>query len=255
VFYQNAQAIAGVITIETGTSVTVTGDLLKTSVTTENKGDEPAYNVQVHLTLLDERESGPVKARIDKGQKEKVTFEKTFSEFKKGRYPLVVMVDFYDANQYPFSAVSCTTFFLKEDANSDLVCLGKNISIKESGRLEFKIRNPGSGFKSVRTRLILPKELSTPVSQTDLRLDAGEEKTINFDIKNFSALSEASYPVFCLLEYDFKDTHFTSVARSIVTIKKDENWFSSTKKYWIGVAFLLALIMVSLQLKTRKSRQ
>jgi hypothetical protein len=252
VFYQNAQAIAGVITIETETSVTVTGDLLEVSVTTRNKGDESAYNVQVHLILFGERKSGPVKAQLDKGKQEKTAFENTISGLKKGRYPLVVLVDFYDANQYPFSAVSCPTFFLKEDANADLICFGKDISIEESGRLGFKIRNPGSEPKAIRARLILPKELSTPTSQADLRIDAGKEETINFDIKNFSALSGASYPVFCSFEYDSKDTHFTAIAKSLVTIRKNENWFSSTKGYWIGAAIILGVILVAVQFKRKR---
>jgi len=250
--FYSVQVIAGVIKIETETSITVTDDLLKTSVATTNKGDEAAYNVQVHLILLGEIQSGPIKAQLNKDQPDTIAFEKTLPALKKGRYPLVVMVDFHDANQYPFSAVSCATFFFKEDANPGLICLGKDISMGENGKLGFKVKNLESGSKTVRASLVLPKELSTPISQSDFRIDAREEKTINFDIKNFSALSGASYPVFCSFEYDSEESHFTALANALVTIKKDENWFNSTKKYWIGAAIILGVMLVAFQLKRKK---
>jgi len=70
---------------------------------------------------------------------------------------------------------------------------------------------------------------------------------------NFSALSGASYPVFCYLEYDSKATHYTAVARALVKIVKDENWFRRTKLFWLGAAIILGVILVALQFKRKGS--
>jgi len=253
IFCYNAPAIAGILEIETKTSVTIEGNSLKVGVTATNKGTVPAYNVQVHLILLGEKQSAPVKGQLNKDQSDTVAFERVLSGSKKGRYPLIVLVDFHDANQYPFSAVSCTTFYFKEDINPDLVCLGDDTSIEKNGILRFKIKNLGLSSRTIRATLILPKELSTPRSQMDFQIDPRAEKMVTFDITNFSALSGASYPVFCCFEYDLGDTHYTAVAKVLVKIVKSENWFRRTKLFWLGAAILLGVILVTFQFKRKRS--
>lgn len=249
----NAPVTAGILKIETQTGVTVAGDLLKVRVTATNKGTGPAYNVQVHIVLLSERHHGPVKGRLDRGQTDTVLFERTLSGIKKGRYPLIVLVDFHDANHYPFSAVSCTTFHFEEDANPDLLCLGSDIALETDGELEFSVKNLGFEPRKVGGTLVLPKELSTSRPHIDLAIDPRSEKTAVFEITNFSALSGASYPVFCYLEYDSKATHYTAVARALVKIVKGENWFRRTKLFWVGAAIILGVILVALQFKRKGS--
>lgn len=249
----NTPATAGILKIETQTGVTVAGDLLKVRVTATNKGTGPAHNVQVHLILLSERHHGPVKGQLGPGQTDTVLFKRTLSGIKKGRYPLTVLVDFHDANQYPFSAVSCTTFHFREDANPDLLCLGGDITVDADGELRFSVKNLGFGPRKVRATLVLPKELSTPRPQIDLQIDPRSERAVVFEITNFSALSGASYPVFCYLEYDSKATHYTAVARALVKIVKGENWFRRTKLFWLGAAIILGVILVALQFKRKGS--
>lgn len=253
IFGFNTSVTAGILRIETQTGVTVAGDQLKVRVTATNKGTGPAHNVQVHLLLLTERRHGPVKGQLDPGGTDTVLFKRTLAGIKKGRYPLTVLVDFHDANQYPFSAVSCTTFYFKEDANPDLLCLGGNITVETGGDLQFTAKNLGFEPRKVRATLVLPKELSTPGPQIALQIDPRSEKGVVFEITNFSALSGASYPVFCYFEYDSEETHYTAVARALVKIVKGENWFRRTKPFWLGAAIILGVILVALQLKRKGS--
>lgn len=253
IFGYNAPAISGILKIETKTSITIEGDMLKVGVTATNKGNVPAYNVQIHLILLGQEQSGPVKSQLNKDQSDTVAFERVLSGSKKGRYPLTVLVDFHDANQYPFSAVSCSTFYIKEDINPDLVCLGDDISIEKNGLLQFKIKNLGLSLRTIRATLILPKELSTSMPKMDFQIDPRTEKTVSFEINNFSALSGASYPAFCYFEYDLKATHYTAIAKVLVKIVKSENWFRRTKLSWLGAAILLGVILVIFQFKRKRS--
>jgi hypothetical protein len=247
----NNPVAAGILRIETQTGATVEGELLTVRVTATNKGTEPAQNVQVHIILLARNRHGPVKDRLDPGQADTFLFKETLKGIKKGRYPLTVLVDFHDANQYPFSAVSCTTFYWKEDANPDLLSLGNDITVGAAGELLFTIKNLGLEPRKVRSSLVLPKELSTHDPRIDLQIDPRAEKRVVFAIANFSALSGASYPVFCLFEYDSEDTHYTAVARALIKIKKGENWFRRTKLLWLGAAIMLGVILVALQFKRK----
>ncbi|GAH88611.1 unnamed protein product, partial [marine sediment metagenome] len=95
------------------------------------------------------------------------------------------------------------------------------------------------------------KELSTPRPQIALQIDPRSEKTVVFEITNFSALSGAGYPVFCYFEYDSEETHYTAVARALVKIVKCENWFKRTKPFWLGAAIILGVILVAFQLKRK----
>ena len=252
-FGSNTSVTAGILRIETQTGVTVAGDLLKVRVTATNKGTGPAHSVQVHLILLSERHRGPVKGRLDPGEADTVLFERSLARIRKGRYPLTVLVDFHDANQYPFSAVSCTTFHFRQEANPDLLCLGSDITLETDGELRFSVKNLGFEPRRLQGTLVLPKELSTPRSQIDLDIDPRSEKAVVFEITNFSALSGASYPVFCYFEYDSEASHYTAVARALVKVVKDENWFRRTKLFWLGVAIVLGVILVALQFKRKGS--
>jgi len=245
------QVFAGTLTIETETTVKVTGDQLSVNVTATNKGTSTSHNLQVHLICLNQRLKGPIKSQLQPGQSDTVSFEKTISGIKKGRYPLTVQVDFHDANQYPFSALSGRTFFYREDVNADLGTLGKDITITENGKLRFDVTNLGSEPRKVRASLILPKELSAPNSSIDFEIDARSKKNITFDVNNFSAL-KSSYPVFCYFEYDLKDTHYTNVARVVVTVTTKENWFRQTRWLWITISCILAAVFVFLLIKNRK---
>lgn len=252
-FGYNTSVRAGILKIETQTGVTVAGDLLKVRVRATNKGTGHAHNVQVHLILLSEPRHGPIRDRLDPGQTDTVLFERTLSRIKKGRYPLTVLVDFHDANQYPFSAVSCTTFHFKEDANPDLLCLGRDSALERRGALEFTVRNLGFEPRKARATLVLPKELSTPRPHIDVDIDPRSEKPVFFEITNFSALLGASYPVFCYLEYDSEGTHYTAVARALVKVIKGGNWFRRTKLLWLAAAVVLGVVLVALQFKRKGS--
>lgn len=246
-----AEAIAGVITIETHNSVEVTGDQINITVTTVNKGSESALNLQTHLILLGKQEEGPVIQRIDPGQSESCTFKMTLTGVKKGRHPLIVFVDFHDTNQYPFSAFSGMTFHFEKDANADLVCMAKDTSIKESGVVNFNIKNLASESRKIHASLVLPKEFSTPKSKIEQTLDPRAEKLFSFQVMNFSALQGAAYPVFCFFEYDLNNIHYTAVANALVKVTKEGNLFRQTRWLWITTAAVLGLALLVTILKKR----
>jgi hypothetical protein len=245
-------AAAGTIRIETTTSVTVAGDALTVEVTTTNKGDVPAHNVQAHLMLLGHTQSSRIMGLLKQNEPETFVFEEPLSAVRKGRYPLAVLVDFHDANRYPFSAVSCATFYVKEDVNPNLACAGDDIFIQDSGELRFTIKNPGAATRSILATLVLPKELSSPKTSADFRIGIKQEEVVAFRINNFSALVGARYPVFCYFEYDSEETHYTALAEALVTIQKTKNWFQRTNLIWVIAAIILGAIIAAYQFKRKR---
>lgn len=245
--------IASIIQIETTTSITVAGDRLKVEVTATNKGDIPAYNVQVHIMLLGQKLSGLLKDQLKQGESETVVFERILPASIKGQYPLITLVNFQDTNLHPFSAVSCSSFSIKEGANPNLECLGNDTSLAKNGLLRFMVRNRGPTSRTIRATLVLPEELSTPVPQRDFLIGPGAEEVLVFEIHNFCALSGANYPVFCYLEYDSGDSHYTKVGETFVGIVKTENWFWRVESLWLGAAIILGVILVTCQFKRKGS--
>jgi len=254
IFTWQTPAIAGILKIETQTTVEVSENLLKTSIILTNNGTASASNLQVHLRTLGEQQDSPIIKQLNPGQSDRVHFEREIPEMMKGRYPLTVYVDFHDANQYPFSALSGMTFHIKKDVNPNLVALVKDITIKKIGELRFDIKNMGFKSKKLLASLILPKELSTPRTEINVQIDARSEKDLRFKVNNFSALPGARYPVFCYLEYVSDETHHTAVARSLVKIAEDENLFRRFRWLWIVLTVILCAVLFIVILKDRKKR-
>ena len=131
VLLMNLTVMAGFLKIETKTSVQVAGDVLKVHVTITNNGSDSAFNLQVHLKALDKQQDGPITPQLDPGMSDSFLFEMPLSGVHKGRYPLTVLADFHDANQYPFSALSGTSFYAGEDANPNLIVKADPVSLEK----------------------------------------------------------------------------------------------------------------------------
>ena len=254
VFLLNVPATAGFLKIETRTSVQVAGDALKVQVKIVNNGSDSASNLQVHLKALNRQQDAPIKSKLDPGMSDSFLFEMPLSGTPKGRYPLTVLVDFHDANQYPFSALSGMSFFVEEDVNPNLIAKADPLSMGKMQNLTFHLKNLGTAPLQAKATLVLPRELSAEKQERQLQIGPRSEETVDYTVRNFSALAGASYPVYCFFEYDSEGIHHTAVATSMVTILKEESWFRRFRWAWITLAILLGLVFVGMLVKGRKKR-
>ncbi len=246
-----APSFAGVLKIQTQTTVETTENQLKVTVALANEGTATAHNLQVHLKIMGEILDSKVIPQIDPGGTTTFVFEKNSEGGKTGRYPLTVFVDFHDSNQYPFSALSGMTFSVGPNVNPDLAVLGKNITMDKKGKLSLDIKNIGARQKRILATLILPRELSTPTPEINFRMGPRSQKNLNFEIRNFSALPGADYPVFCYFEYDLENIHHTSVCTAAIKIVESKNLFRQYRCLWIGFAGVLILALLTLIIKSR----
>ena len=245
-------SFAGILKIKTQTTVQTTGNQLHVAVALTNEGTAIAHNLQVHLKLLGETLDSKLKPQLEPKGSSTFVFKKSAEGITAGRYPLTISVDFHDANQYPFSALSGMTFALGPDVNSDLAVMGKDIAMGKTGKLSLNIKNMGTAEKKILATLVLPKELSTPTPQMNFLLGPRSQKDLDFEIRNFSALPGADYPVFCYFEYDLENIHHTAVCTAVIKIIEPENLFRQYRWLWTGLAGILIAALLTLIIKSRR---
>jgi len=247
-------SFAGLLKIQTQTTVETLENRLKISVRLSNEGTAIAQNLQVHLKILGETLDSKINPQLDPGRQSTFLFEKNTEGVETGRYPLTVLVDFHDSNQYPFSALSGMTFSVGSNVNPDLAVLGKNITMDKKGELSFDIKNMGGNEKRILATLTLPKELSTPTPRIDFQMGPRSQKDLHFEVHNFSALPGAGYPVFCFFEYDLKGVHHTAICQAVVKIIAKENLFRQYRWVWVGLAAALVIGFLALVIRNRGRR-
>jgi hypothetical protein len=253
VLFHPDSAVAGIIQIETQTSVTIIDGTVKVAVTAANKGNEPARDVNINIMVLGTSSGQKPTDLLGEGESVTVFFRKIPTHEKGGTYPVITRITFQDINRHPFSAVSCSTVSIGKHAHQAVECLGKTTSISSEGLLRFTAKNRGSRSRRASATLVLPEELSTPVPRRDFVIEPGDEEVLLFEISNFSALVGAVYPVFCFLEYDSGDTHYTEVGDSSVRIVKAGNWFRRTRSVWLGLAIVTGVILAACQIKRKRA--
>lgn len=240
------------ISMETKTSATFQENTLIVQVSVTNKGDEPAYNVQVGIDANGNVASTPVKdvLQINETHAVETTFDMDIQTV--GRYPLIVTVDYADLNQYPFSAISSSYFAYKEDVIAKIHGKIDEVGISKSGELVLTLKNLHDTEKEVKVKLFAPRELSLIEAIKDVKLGSKSEEEITFGIKNFSALAGSSYQVFAVMGYEDNDKHCTVSIPGIVKITERGDFLRTYKWIFVGIGAALLAVFLGLQFGVRR---
>lgn len=246
--------MASYISIETTTVITVTENKLSVKVSVTNRGDEPAHNIQINVSENERKQSSPVKHAIDVD--ETVDYEPEFDLLQKkdGRYPLVVNVDYTDANQYPFTATSVLLYTFGNDTVTKVHGSADNIALSKHSKINLTLKNMENDVKELHINLVVPKELTVVESARNISLSARSEKVVKFKVNNFTALAGSQYNAFFVVEYEDKIKHYTCLVSSLIEIQAKSSTFKDNKIYIIiGVSILLViLILVQFRKKEKK---
>jgi hypothetical protein len=222
----------------------MTDKTAKTHVKLLNSGDESAYKVQISLLTdsfkTDQLYVGNLDPNIPFEGDLNVTRTK---ELLSGDYPLVILTDYADANSYPFSSVSQNYITYKTHTVSRVSGVISELTLngKESKKLVLTVRNLDDVQHDVKIKLFVPRELKIDNDKLNLTLKTKEEKTFNFDVSSFSALSGSSYVVLASLEYEHENMHYSSFAQSVINIKEPK---PLSIPFWIPVVTFIVLLII-----------
>lgn len=249
-----AVAEAGTISITTNATTRVEGDRLHVGIRVTNRGSAAAHQVAVEAEALEERFQSRVQTRIDPGGSREFDFSKIILSSLRGSFPLTVLVRFQDSAGYPFSALTCTTFFIREKGNAGLTNASVPLTIKDKGQVRFRIQNESSHSRHIKTRLVLPNEFSSEEPEAHIFLPAGGKETLSFPIRNISAIQGAKYPVFLIQQYELDGVTHTIVPNALVTVASNENWFRKTRWHWAGGFLFATVFFIFMEIKAKHEK-
>lgn len=233
---------AGTISLQTQISIRKSADLWIASVTVSNAGDEAAHHVRANVQLWSgQPKNRAVRDPLFPGESRSVSLSFRQQLPKPGRYPLFVWVDYTDANQYPFSAISMAAVQNKEASSPALFAISKNIEMASEGRLELKIKNLSAEPKKLDISFFLPKELSAEKILSPPNLAPNEEKRITHPLRNFSALAGSTYPIFAVIQYETPQEQFLLTAPAQVRIVERQK---GLLRPFTGALIILAILLL-----------
>ncbi len=221
--------------------------------TVSNSGDEPAFSVQTSFKTPDGIMFPTLfEAKLGPGAQADNFFSANITGIKPGKYPIVTVTEYSDANNYPFSAISSLFLTYKQRTSSNVNGVIEDVQIPKGGKSEarIKIANSGSVGRNANITIFLPKELFASSYTADVKLKPAEQKTVGIEISSLSALPGSTYTVLASMEYEDSGLHYSSFARGLATISKDEGIFSNT-----AIAASIFLLFALILLKNRKLKK
>lgn len=229
------------------TTQVITENYTNIRVEMMNSGDEPAYSVQVSPLLLDNFQVEPDLFNIGTlniNSPESVNFNVTVSnQILPGTYPLVVLVDYTDANGYPFSSVSPSFIVHRTQTNSIVTGSMKELTLsgKKTETLTLTIMNLDEVQHNVDVKLYLPRELKADKDKSTVLVGPKEEKNLNFQVSSFSALTGSNYVILATLDYEDSNYHYSSAIRSMIKIVAEK---SLEFPIWLPILIFIGLLII-----------
>jgi hypothetical protein len=244
-----AAAAASYISLNTSLDSKVDGKTLKALVTSVNKGDEPAYNVQAEIRLGNKVFLGAKKTELPVGVSYQVPFSLPLTHKLPGQYPLVLVMHYTDANQYPFSALSVQTYtYQTEPPPTEVFGRIRSATFWREGRMALTLKNLSNMMVLVKTKLVTPRELIVGEISSEVIIAPKAERHLDLPIENFSALSGSTYQLFAVAEYDKDNLHHTAVAPGMAKIVEGKSIGGIDYTYLVIILIALVIIFLLYQI-------
>jgi hypothetical protein len=248
-------AKAGFITLQTQTTPSFDGKKFKLKVNVTNRGDEPTYNVVVSADVNGAVTLSPAKEVLEINETYSLELVSDLTFEKPGRYPVVVNVDYADANQYPFSSPSISHVVYQDSLPLQIFGTLENVELSTGGTVKLTLKNMDEKEKKAMVRLVIPKELSSSDLSATVPLKGRSEKEMRFKIKNFSALPGSTYSIFAIIGYDEGNQHYSTSVGGSVKVIPDPGFVKTYQPFLIGLGVVLGTGFVYLNLRSFRKRK
>ena len=246
--------VASYITMATNFSIEKDDRGLTLVVTSTNKGDEPAYDVQYEIHAGSQTFIGSSVSQLGVNKEIRQDFSIDDAFEQPGHYPVIIKTHYRDANAYPFSALTAGFYDYKAPALSGVLIRADNLKIPSNGKgvIEFTVRNSDSVAHELNLVLHLPDELA--VLEEDQQRSIGPRATeiLRYTLENFSALDNSSYAVVLIAEYEEEGKHYSTAGSIVVQITVPTA--VSREMLWILLAVAALVIALLVVVRARRSR-
>lgn len=246
-----ANAVAAYITMVTDFSVTVKPEEFVLVVTAENRGDVPAHDVQFEVIINDRVLAGPVVEILEQDKKTSAEFTLVDKVGIPGRYPVVIKTYYKDTSGHGFTALTVGFYDYHSTIKPAVSINGQatSIPVDGKGQITFVLRNDGQTGQKIDLALFIPNELSATHEYTVIEIGPQQEVTVVFNVENFSALANSSYPISLVGQYEDAGNHFGIAGSVVVRIAGDVKQAVRLVWVWVLLGGLIPGVVVFLKLK------
>ncbi|MFH1721709.1 MAG: NEW3 domain-containing protein [Candidatus Altiarchaeota archaeon] len=224
----------------------------RVQILVENRGDEAAHNVQVSLIPPKGMSASEpqVVGILNPMQRYTGIFEITPSaDMLPGRYPLILVIEYADANGYPFSAFAKTVFTYQKPAPSHISGAIEPLEISEKGggSTKLTLTNRDDQLQTVTVQLHVSKELVATPEIQEVTIEPKSQKEIKYEIRSIGALPGSTYPYIAAITNEDEGLAHATIVMGQVKIVAE----SSSSYLKIAIALLIAIFII-MQLKRLK---
>ncbi len=221
------------------------------NLTLANFGDEAAYDVSASIVMPGGLHANDLfLGRLNPNETYSGKFEADIGEnMVPGKYTILLMVDYKDANGHPFSAVSAFSLVIKTVSVSKLTpkINELDLAVTETKELKMSVRNIDNIPHQVTVSMFLPRELSSDISEKTIIVDKKSDKDIAFTVSSFGALPGSNYAIFAVVSYEESGLYYSSFSSGVIHVIEKE-----TLPSWIPIALLLLLVFFFVIYQFRK---
>jgi hypothetical protein len=239
-----SEAWAGTIAIQVSHRAELSEGELRTVVTLSNEGDEAAHAVTPVLRFRGAETRGATVAVLPPKQPVEASLAVPAGSLADGHWPYEIVVEYADANLYPFQALSVGMLAVGSPPLPKVAvpALASPV-LAEHAELSVHVKNLSETERLVTVKVVAPDVIEEKYASEETLLGPWAELEIPVELTNRAALPGSRYPLFVTVEYEDGPVHQTLVAQTTVEIRSPDTGLGLRgRTLWITAGILGALI-------------
>ena len=236
-------ASAGTISINVSHRAELKDGELRAALTISNAGDEAAHAVTPVLRFRGAEVRGATQEKLPPQQPSEAALALPAGSLADGHWPYEIVVEYADANLYPFQALSVGMIAVGS-APLPRVAIPAlaGAVLADQAELPVLVKNLSETERHVTLKVIAPEAIEQKHASEETVLAPYAELTVPVGLTNRAALPGSRYPLFVTVEYEDGPVHQTVVAQTTLEIR-DAGALpgSGGRSLWVAAAIVAAL--------------
>ena len=214
-------ASAGTISISVSHRAELKDGALRAALTISNAGDEAAHAVTPVLRFRGAEVRGATQEKLPPKEPAETSLTLPAGSLADGHWPYQIVVEYADANLYPFQALSVGMLAVG-NAALPKVAIPALPSAVLAGQTDLPVlvKNLSETERHVTLKVIAPEAIEQKHGGEETVLAPYAELSVPVGLTNRAALPGSRYPLFVTVEYEDGPVHQTVVAQTTVEIRE-----------------------------------